>query len=180
MSGCSSIISVLNGLGHCVSLSSTMAYDTAIAQFNIETSTFVPNEFVPNEAVNLIYDINFGEEIKKQTHVTNGIITQKIISEDLQIGPQNKPNIRKSQSSLEARQSFNTPFTIGNKKTRKFHDKGRLITTTSAGEMAERLDFAYVLVKKVEPSQGDFLLPGWTGFNTWIIFPMFLELDTFR
>ena len=102
MFGCSSIISVLNGLGHCLSLSSTMAYDTAIAQFNIETSTIVCNKFVPNEAVNLIYDnIDFGKEIKKQTHLTNDIITQKIISEELQAGPQNKPNIRKFGLSTE-------------------------------------------------------------------------------
>ena len=144
MSGCSSTISVLNGLGQCVSLSSTMAYDTAIAQLNIETSTIVPNEFVPNKAVNLIYhdNIDFGEEIKKQTHVTNGIFTQKIISENLQVGPQNKPNIRKLQRSLEAPPSIITPFTIAYKKTPKFYDKGRLITTIYAGETAERLDLA--------------------------------------
>ena len=56
MPGCSSLINVLNGLGHSVSLSSTMAYDTAIAQVNIDTSTIIPREFVPNEAVNLVFD----------------------------------------------------------------------------------------------------------------------------
>ena len=64
--------------------------------------------------------------------------------------------MRKLQRSLEAPQSIISPFTISNKKTPKFHDKGRLITTTSAGETAERLDLAYVLVKMV----------GWTGYNT--------------
>jgi hypothetical protein len=46
ISGCSNLIRILNGLGHCVSLSSTMAYDSAIAQLVIETSDIVPREFV--------------------------------------------------------------------------------------------------------------------------------------
>ena len=62
-----------------VSLSSTMAYDSAIAQLVIETSEIVPREFVAGQSINLVYDnIDFGEEVKKQTHVTNGIITQKV------------------------------------------------------------------------------------------------------
>ena len=52
-----------------------MAYDTAIAQVNINTSRIIPREFVQNEAVNLVFNnIDFGDEIKKQTHVTNGIL----------------------------------------------------------------------------------------------------------
>lgn len=76
LSGCSDVIRILNGLGHCVSLSSTMSYDTAIAQLVVNTSDIIPREFVANEAINLVYDnIDFGEDVKKQTHVTNGIIT---------------------------------------------------------------------------------------------------------
>ena len=79
ISGCASLITLLNGLGHCVSLPSTMAYDSAIAQSSIDSSSIVPKGFVPKEYVNLVYDnIDFGEEITKQTHVTNGIITQKV------------------------------------------------------------------------------------------------------
>ena len=79
LSGCSDIIRILNGLGHCVSLSSTMSYDTAITQLVIDTTDIIPREFIASEAINLVYDnIDFGEDIKKQTHVTNGIITQKI------------------------------------------------------------------------------------------------------
>ena len=79
MSGCSGLIHILNGLGHCVSLSSTMAYDSAIVQLVIETSDIFPREFVAGQSINLVYDnIDFGEEVKKQMHVTNGIITQKV------------------------------------------------------------------------------------------------------
>ena len=83
LSGCSNVIRILNGLGHCVSLSSTMSYDTAITQLAIDTCDIIPQEFIVNEAINLVYDnIDFGEDIKKQTHVTNGIFTQKITSEN--------------------------------------------------------------------------------------------------
>ena len=80
ISGCSNLIKILNGVGHCVSLPAMMAYDSALAQLSMNTSSYLPKDFVKNEYVNLIYDnIDFGEEIAKQTYVTNGIITQKVI-----------------------------------------------------------------------------------------------------
>ena len=80
ISGCSNLIKILNGLGHCISLPATMAYDSALAPLSMNTSSYLPKDFVKNEYVNLVYDnIDFGEESVKQTHVTNGIITQKVI-----------------------------------------------------------------------------------------------------
>jgi hypothetical protein len=39
-----------------------MAYDSAIAQETINTSSIIPREFVAKEYVNLVYDnIDFGE-----------------------------------------------------------------------------------------------------------------------
>jgi hypothetical protein len=107
MSGCSNLIHVLNGLGHCVSMSSTAAYDTALAQLTIDTSDIIPREFVPKEPINLVYDnIDFQEEITKQTHVTNGIIIQKIVQES-NTRPQQVIKISKSQrSELHALMSF--------------------------------------------------------------------------
>ena len=89
VSGCSGLISILHGLGHCVSLSSTMAFATALAQLVVDTSDIIPREFTPNKPVNLVYDnIDFGEDIKKQTHVTNGIITQQVESENQRMSGQ--------------------------------------------------------------------------------------------
>jgi hypothetical protein len=98
MTGCSSLIKILSGLGHCVSLSSAMAYDSAIAQATINTSNIIPRKFVAKEYVNLVYDnIDFGEEISKQTYVTNGIITQRE-SVQKQISSSEQPTlIKKSQ-----------------------------------------------------------------------------------
>ena len=98
ISGCSGLIHILNGLGHCVSLSSTMAYDSAIAQLVIETSDIVPREFVSGQSINLVYDnIDFGEEVKKQTHVTNGIITHKDLHSYQITSERETVNIKKSQ-----------------------------------------------------------------------------------
>ena len=165
LSGCSDVIRILNGLGHCVSLSSTMSYDTAIAQLVIDTSDIIPREFIANEAINLVYDnIDFGEDIKKQTHVTNGIITQKITSENQKREAQ-KLRISKSQRSLKVPESDVVQFSIGVKKTPKFNDEGGdVVATMASRELALKIDLAYVLAKLV-PLDKD-ILPGWTGFNT--------------
>ena len=146
-----------------------MAYDTALAQVNIDTSTIIPREFVPNEAVNLVFDnIDFGEEIKKQTHVTNGIITQKVTSADEPaVRPQNGATIKKTQRSVKAPHSIITPFSIGKKETPKFHKGSGTTTTNASAKMAERLDLAIVLVKSIKkPDQDELILPSWTDFNT--------------
>ena len=72
ISACSGLIRFRNGLRHCVSLSSTMSYDTALAQLTKNTSeNNIPREFVVKEAINVGYDnIGFLENIKEQTYVT--------------------------------------------------------------------------------------------------------------
>ena len=167
ISGCSGLISMLNGLGHCVSLSSTMAYDTSLAQLTINTSDNIPRDFVANEPINLVYDnIDFQENIKEQTHVTNGIITQKI-SHRNQCASTRVLKIEKSLRTLPVPQSDILPFVIGRKKTPRFTVLDRMkssSTKTSSREMAKKFDLAYVLLKMV-PSD-ETVLPGWTGFNT--------------
>ena len=164
ISGCSGLISILNGLGHCVSLSFTMAYDTPLAQLTMNTSDkYIPTEFVVKEAINLVYDnIDFQEGIKEQTHVTNGIITQKITSENLSASNR-MVKIKKSRRSLQIPQSDVLPFTVGTKKTPHFLDLNR-VATTPFWEMAQKLDLAYVLLKMFPSHES--VLSGWTGFNT--------------
>ena len=130
ISGCSGLINILNGLGHCVSLSSTMAYDSAIAQLVIETSDIVPREFVPGKAINLVFDnIDFGEEVKKQTHVTNGIITQKVSQNHQSTSERETVNIKKWQRTVQVREQDVMQFSLGTKKTPKFDIENRLQVT---------------------------------------------------
>ena len=104
-----------------------------------------------------MYDnIDFGEDIKRQTHATNGIITQQITSANQKRSGQSI-KISKKQRSMQVPQSDVMAFSIGIRKTPTFiSEQGR--------EMAKKFDFAYVLVKMV-PTDNN-ILPGWTGFNT--------------
>ena len=171
MSGCSGLIKILSGFGHCVSLSSTMAYDSALAQTTINTSNIIPREFVANEYVNLVYDnIHFGEEIAKQTHVTNGIITQKICVQK-QISSSNQPIlIKKTQRTIEMPTTDIVPYNIGVRKTPTFQcvemDPECLeLNLVDDSQTASKLELAYILIKYICAANEE-VLPGWAGFNT--------------
>ncbi len=171
MSGCSGLIKILSGFGHCVSLSSTMAYDSALAQTTINTSNIIPREFVANEYVNLVYDnIDFGEGIAKQTHVTNGIITQKICVQK-QISSSNQPIlIKKTQWTIEMPTTDIVPYNIGVRKTPTFQcvemdpECLEFNLVDDSTQTASKLDLAYILIKYI--CAANEVLPGWTGFNT--------------
>ena len=65
-----------------------------------------------------MYDnIDFGEEVKKQTHVTNGIITQKVSHHTQITSERETVNIRKSQRTVNVPVQDVTPFNLGSKKT---------------------------------------------------------------
>ena len=73
--------------------------------------------------------------------------------------------IKKKQRTVQVPQSDVLPFTIGIRITPTFlNEQGIAITTTASSEMAQKLDFAYVLVKMVP--NNDIIPPAWTGFNT--------------
>lgn len=172
MSGCSGIINILNGFGHCVSLSSTMAYDSAIAQATINTSNILPREFIATEYVNLVYDnIDFGEEIDKQTHVTNGIITQKV-SVQKQLNSSDQPaSIKKTQRTVKMPLTDIVPYSVGVKMTPAFQrvkldpECLTVLLKNNSATTAHKLDLAYILTKYICSSNEE-ILPGWTGFNT--------------
>ena len=172
MTGCSSLIKILSGLGHCVSLSSTMAYDLAIAQATINTSNIIPREFVAGEYVNLVYDnIDFCEEISKQTHVTNGIIVQRKSVQKQTSSSDHTVQIKKTQRTVAMPATDIAPYSIGVKKTPKFQcidldpESLQLKVNRDSAETAYKLDLAYILIKHVCAAT-EKVLPGWTGFNT--------------
>lgn len=177
ISGCTSLIHILHGLGHCVSVSSTMAYDSALAQLTINTSNIVPKDFVPGEHVNLVYDnIDFKEESVKQTHVTNGIIIQKVINHDMHPvleDPTEYIPIKKKQRTVAVPVSDITPYAVGVKKTPKFDGDALDMTSmdiqvkNNECVSAHKLDLMYALLKIFATNVED-PWPGWTGFNTLI------------
>ena len=169
ISGCSNLITLLNGFGHCVSLSSTMAYDTALAQLSLNASNVIPKGFIAEHHVNVVYDnIDFGEEAGKQTHVTNGIIIQEITSRNNDNNEETTV-IKKTQRSLKVPDITLKPYSIGVKTTPVFdipdsiEDYGENAKT----KISLKTDLAYVLVKMFNDYE-ESPLPGWTGFNTML------------
>ena len=174
MSGCSGLINILNGFGHSVSLPTTMAYDSAIAQTTIDTSNILPKEFVAREYVNLVYDnMDFGEKIDKQTHVTNGIITQKVLVHQQLSSSDQLSLIKKKQRTVEMPTSDIVPYSIGVKMTPTFHIVQlnpqclKLVLNEDPTPTAYKLDLAYILMKYI-CAVNDEVIPGWTGFNTML------------
>ena len=107
ISGCSNIIDILNGFGHCVSHSSTLRHDTALAKIDINTEKFVPKEI-------LLKKQRSGEETKVSTHITNDITIQREREDDLIPNP----NVSKSQSkSLCTHPCEILPYAVGKKQS---------------------------------------------------------------
>lgn len=67
ITGCSSLINILDSLGHCVSLSPTMAFDSSLAQLTIDTSHIIPRNFVAEEYISLVFDnIDFARKFPRK------------------------------------------------------------------------------------------------------------------
>ena len=150
ISGCSNLITLLNGFGHCVSLSSTMAYDTALAQLSLNASNVILKDFIAEHHVNVVYDnIDFGEEAGKQTHVTNGIIIQEITSQNNDDNNGETTVIKKTQRSLKVPDITLKLYSIGEKKTYVFNipDSIEHYGENATTKLSLKTDLAYVLVK---------------------------------
>lgn len=175
ISGCSNLINILNGLGHCISLPSTMSYDSALAQLAINPSNAVPRDFLPGTLVNLVFDnIDFGEEAATQTHVTNGIIIQKnVLPNHVSSLPHSEHTlvIKKKQRTVTVPDSAIVPYNIGEKKSHRFDSSAfelpavQLVNNTDVTSKMQKLDMAYVLIKTFGASNAN-PWPSWSGFNT--------------
>ncbi|CAB4021985.1 Hypothetical predicted protein [Paramuricea clavata] len=77
------------------------------------------DRFIAERYVNVVYDnIDFGEEAKKQTHVTNGIIIQQVTSQN---NDDNNIETTVTQRSLKVPDITLKPYSIGVKKTPAFN-----------------------------------------------------------
>lgn len=68
-SGSSKVIDILNGLGHCISHSSVLEYDTALAEMRLQTVDSLPIGLKHNLFTTLVWDnIDFSEETNWTWH----------------------------------------------------------------------------------------------------------------
>lgn len=126
--------------------------------------------------VNLVFDnIDFKEESNKQTHVTNGIIIQKVevCAPNARVLSSQQPAISKSQRSILPPPSTIPPYFLGAKKTPTFNcnflntEAMRQVKEINEDKLAGKLDLIYAVIK-IFADPEEQLWPGWTGFNTML------------
>jgi hypothetical protein len=171
---------LLNGFGHCVSYSSVLALDTALATANLNSPSLVPKSIEPGKFTITVWDncdfLKETESGKGTTHIVNGIQIQTkenlTKSKDYESGP----SISKRKRSLKWSSTEIQPFCVGRKTFPKLQDVYRDVdleqsTHLTTQSFPRKLDLAYVTCKIPEITGNDNLLPGLTGFNTLLSRP---------
>jgi hypothetical protein len=85
LTGSSQLLTLLNKLGHSASVTSVIAYETSLAQLQLQCGLEIPAGFEKGKPTVLVWDnIDFGEETlsgRGTTHHTNGIMLQSKVLE---------------------------------------------------------------------------------------------------
>lgn len=176
LTGSSQLIGLLNGLGHCVSHSTVLLHDTALALKQLKENAVIPDGFQAEKFTTLVWDNNdFGEETltgSGTTHNTNGIILQweaEPKSETLSEREIQQHTKKGRKRTLDVTPPLISYFT-GMKKhcppcynmlpEMNVHDHKAI---QESPRMID--DFFYLCKFTCFPNQS---IPGWTGFNTLI------------
>lgn len=115
MTGSSGLLKIIHRFGHCASHSTTLRHDTALAELNLQSSNVVPKEILPNKHTTQIWDNDdFQEESKSSTHITNGIVVQRALNEDL-LTIRIPPLIKTRRKSLDHPCSELMSYSLGKK-----------------------------------------------------------------
>ena len=175
ISGSTKMVSLLNGLGHSVSLHVVNAHETALAKLNLSEDVSIPKGVYQDQFTTLVWDnIDFGEETRSgggTTHVANGIIIQTVDGEDSSLIPATttQSNVTsKSERSLPAPPKDIVHYVLGKRESPKLKEACQSLNLrdTKGHQLENNLfDLAYALCK-VFGSDGGVLMPGWTGFNS--------------
>ena len=175
ITGSASLIDILNGLGHCVSNSILLEHDTALATLQeLKGPVSVPSCIKPNNIATIVWDNNdFGEETatgKGTTHNTNGIIIQRIVSEqDDHSKPKSTVRLPRDKKRSFVGQASNLAVFRGHTKVPPQKIHGSVLeddNTMSIQEISRKSDLAYVLTRIPGNNKNEPPLPTWTGFNT--------------
>ncbi|XP_070581426.1 uncharacterized protein [Ptychodera flava] len=174
LTGSSSLIGLLNGLGHCISHSSVLEHDTALAQQQLHSDGLPPG-FCQEVFTTLVWDNNdFGEETlsgKGTTHNTNGIIIQRNTGDEASTAD----NLSTAVAITKSKQRTLTtppsniieyhgrprhgPAPSGSDADCMFQNQDRVI------DVPLTKDLAFWMCKTVQVEEGNVTLPAWTGFN---------------
>lgn len=165
ISGSAKLINLINGLGHCISHTAVLEYDTALAEMQLDLCNNLPIGIEKQQFTTIVWDnIDFREETQsghETTHHTNGIIIQ---SNNF------ATNVSFPKKGLKSgKRAFEPPeaniFEYYAKKTPGILNDFVLskIENTEQLYLAKKIDNMYILSKLFLNSTDIF--PGWTGFN---------------
>ena len=147
------MISILNGLGHCVSHSSVLKHDTALGEKSLNTSKELPERVMPGKFATVVVDnAGFGGEAKYQIHITNTIVVQNFTEDHVF----EKPNANKSRKkALKAPDINIDEYAIMKKKSPSFkYNQVNLFSYESnIFTKFNGQDFLYVLTLIHEPTK---------------------------
>jgi hypothetical protein len=171
LTGSSSVLNLVNGLGHCTSHKFVLRHETALAQLNISDTVTVPPGFLKKVSATLAWDNDdFCEETrsgKGTTHVTVGIILQRSDGTNDQIVGERRHLPR--LGSLPVISEETEPYILGRRVTVDLCEAITSVPLTKESYMSiqndkRKHDLAFVISRTVEAFQP--LIPNWTGFNT--------------
>lgn len=165
ITGSARLINILNGLGHCISHSAVLEYDTQLAEMQLNSANSLPVGIVPNKFSTIVWDnIDFREETLTghgTTHSTNGILIQQKVPTDLADNVYIKSIKKSKKRKLDPPTTLIPRYFLGQRHN---PDIPEIITCDNRKAKlseAKVIDHLYIVTK----FGGDELLPGWTGFN---------------
>ena len=171
ISGSSTIVSILNKLGHCTSRLTISALETALAQVQASASdTHIPAGFV-SEYTTVVWDnIDFNKETvsgQGTTHHTNGIIVQKAVSLPLQIDQPERITLQKRQHVVVSEPVRITPYQKRQRTRPVFGARDTDVPSSAEYAIAHRTAMkSYLLYAFVKHFDEKGHISPWTGFKT--------------
>ena len=189
MTGSSSIIGILNGLGHSASHSAVLQHDTALANKQLACDTIIPEGFRKKVPTTVIWDNNdFMEETPSgegTTHNTNGLLCQRAMEMDDDNEASTNSQNGSKKKAKDRRRSVDPPpniLEVYHKQKRQgpspINNDQSVITdpaTDTHLQYKQSLDSVYCL-SKIQEVEGT-LHPGWTEYNTLLSFDVIPPLS---
>lgn len=165
------LIDILSGFGHCVSSTTVINHETALAIVNSKDTVDLPVGVIPDRFTTFVYDnADFNEETlsgKGSTHVANGICIQRTNQYDTTAAAAR--NISKKIRRLDAPSNCLEEFHLGKRgvpQVKEHCDTIQIESGISESEgRARKLDFCYIICKIITDGHNT-TLSSWTAFNT--------------
>lgn len=164
LTGCSKLIDIISGLGHCMSSQAIINYDSDLTKYRSLQKLLIPHAFQKSFATCVFDNNDFNEQTltgKGTTHCTTGIIVQRVYDTESDIGMSSGrvsvPKSRRKQHDIPSEKMHPIRMTKRIEPTASFD----ITCMNSEADSCENV--AYVLCKLRFGLQ-HILQPSWTGF----------------